>query len=70
MYVGNFTNQATLMRQKYQERATQTADAAKAAMQKASRHLWKCDPKFHVRGKCHKSTVYYTRVLFMNVYMY
>ncbi|KAG7308933.1 hypothetical protein JYU34_006203 [Plutella xylostella] len=48
---GNFTQEASLTRQRYSERSTQTAAAARAALAMASRDLHRCDPPAHVEGQ-------------------
>lgn len=50
MIAGNFTLETQLMRKRYEERLIATADAARAAMEKASRELWICDPDIHEEG--------------------
>nr|CAD7587095.1 unnamed protein product [Timema genevievae] len=48
---GNFTVEAQMMRDQYQERTIQKIAAVKSAMIGASRELWRCDPKHHVEGE-------------------
>ncbi|KAJ8731650.1 hypothetical protein PYW07_004814 [Mythimna separata] len=44
---GNFTQEASLTRQRYAERTGQTATAARAALASAKRDLYRCDPPVH-----------------------
>lgn len=48
---GNFTKEAQIARERYQERTNNIITAVKNAMKSASRDLWKCDPKKHVLGE-------------------
>ncbi|XP_021194433.3 uncharacterized protein LOC110379212 isoform X2 [Helicoverpa armigera] len=47
---GNFTQEASLTRQRYSERTGQTASAARAALAMAKRDLYRCDPPVHTSG--------------------
>nr|XP_021194432.2 uncharacterized protein LOC110379212 isoform X1 [Helicoverpa armigera] len=47
---GNFTQEASLTRQRYSERTGQTASAARAALAMAKRDLYRCDPPVHSSG--------------------
>ncbi|CAB3261053.1 unnamed protein product [Arctia plantaginis] len=44
---GNFTQEASLTRQRYAERTGQTATAARAALASAKRDLYKCEPSVY-----------------------
>ncbi|XP_022837838.1 uncharacterized protein LOC111364988 isoform X3 [Spodoptera litura] len=44
---GNFTQEASLTRQRYSERTGQTATAARAALAMSKRDLYRCDPPVH-----------------------
>ncbi|CAH1638020.1 unnamed protein product [Spodoptera littoralis] len=44
---GNFTQEASLTRQRYSERTGQTATAARAALAMSKRDLYRCDPAVH-----------------------
>ncbi|CAH2981049.1 unnamed protein product [Chilo suppressalis] len=48
---GNFTQEASLTRQRYSERTAQTAAAARAALSVAKRDLHRCDPPQHKEGE-------------------
>ncbi|XP_068633247.1 uncharacterized protein orion isoform X3 [Battus philenor] len=48
---GNFTQEASLTRQRYGERSARTATAAKAALAVARRDLYRCDPPIHKEGE-------------------
>jgi len=48
---GNFTLEAELMRERYQERTVQKAAAVKEAMRTAERDMWRCDPREHREGE-------------------
>ncbi|CAK1579900.1 unnamed protein product [Parnassius mnemosyne] len=48
---GNFTQEASLTRQRYGERSARTASAAKAALAMARRDLYRCDPPIHKEGE-------------------
>ncbi|KAM3962598.1 uncharacterized protein ACR2FA_003224 [Aphomia sociella] len=47
---GNFTQEASLTRQRYGQRTNQTAAAARAALSLAKRDLYRCDPPRHIEG--------------------
>ncbi|XP_060803250.1 uncharacterized protein LOC106138026 isoform X2 [Amyelois transitella] len=47
---GNFTQEASLTRQRYGQRTNQTAAAARAALSLAKRDLHRCDPAAHKEG--------------------
>lgn len=47
---GNFTMEAQIARERFQERTNKIIEAVKAAMDSSSRDLWKCDPKRHISG--------------------
>ncbi|XP_047503173.1 uncharacterized protein LOC125048534 isoform X1 [Pieris napi] len=57
---GNFTQEASLTRQRYTERTARTATAAKAALAMAQRDLYRCDPPQHVKGETYEEV---TRLL-------
>ncbi|XP_026760961.2 uncharacterized protein LOC113519932 isoform X1 [Galleria mellonella] len=48
---GNFTQEASLTRQRYGQRTNQTAAAARAALSQAKRDLYRCDPPQHIEGE-------------------
>ncbi|KAL0839141.1 hypothetical protein ABMA28_017111 [Loxostege sticticalis] len=48
---GNYTQEASLTRQRYGERTAQTAAAARAALAMAKRDLYRCDPPQHIEGE-------------------
>ncbi|CAH2048299.1 unnamed protein product, partial [Iphiclides podalirius] len=48
---GNFTQEASLTRQRYGERSARTATAAKNALAMARRDLYRCDPPAHKEGE-------------------
>ncbi|XP_013164307.1 PREDICTED: uncharacterized protein LOC106115465 isoform X1 [Papilio xuthus] len=48
---GNFTQEASLTRQRYGERSARTATAAKAALAMARRDVYRCDPPVHKEGE-------------------
>ncbi|XP_026327753.1 uncharacterized protein LOC113236030 isoform X2 [Hyposmocoma kahamanoa] len=48
---GNFTQEASLTRQRYTERTAQTATAARSALFMAKRDLYRCDPAIHQEGE-------------------
>ncbi|XP_028172666.1 uncharacterized protein LOC114361723 isoform X2 [Ostrinia furnacalis] len=48
---GNYTQEASLTRQRYGERTALTAAAARAALAMASRDLYRCDPPEHKEGE-------------------
>ncbi|KAF5282500.1 hypothetical protein FQR65_LT14270 [Abscondita terminalis] len=45
---GNFSKEAEIMKDRYQERTKKSVEYVKKAMEKSSRHMWKCDPKQHI----------------------
>lgn len=49
-FSGNFTQEASLTRQRYAERTGQTATAARAALSRANRKLYRCDPQEYTKG--------------------
>jgi hypothetical protein len=51
LFAGNFTKEAELMRQHYEERTVQKAVAVKEAMSTAERDMWRCDPREHKEGE-------------------
>lgn len=50
-FSGNYTQEASLTRQRYSERTGQAAAAARAALSLASRDLYRCDPPVHEEGR-------------------
>lgn len=48
--IGNFSEEAQLMRNKYYERALTAAEAVKSAMGQTNSEIYKCDPKSHIQG--------------------
>ncbi|XP_067003100.1 uncharacterized protein orion [Anabrus simplex] len=48
---GNFSREAELMRDTYEEQTQQKVAAVSRAMKGASRQLWQCDPRVHVEGQ-------------------
>nr|XP_032517092.1 uncharacterized protein LOC116769964 isoform X2 [Danaus plexippus plexippus] len=48
---GNFTQEASLTRQRYSERTSRTAAAARSALAMAKRDLYRCDPQQHKEGE-------------------
>ncbi|CAG9562205.1 unnamed protein product [Danaus chrysippus] len=48
---GNFTQEASLTRQRYGERTSRTAAAARSALAMAKRDLYRCDPPQHKEGE-------------------
>ncbi|XP_023948445.2 uncharacterized protein LOC112053291 isoform X3 [Bicyclus anynana] len=57
---GNFTQEASLTRQRYGERTSRTAAAARAALAMARRDLYRCDPPQHKLGETYEEV---TRLL-------
>ncbi|XP_039753721.1 uncharacterized protein LOC120629046 isoform X2 [Pararge aegeria] len=57
---GNFTQEASLTRQRYGERTSRTAAAARAALAIARRDLYRCDPPEHKIGETYEEV---TRLL-------
>nr|CAI5866840.1 unnamed protein product [Callosobruchus analis] len=51
---GNFTTEAKTMRKRYEERANTAIEIVKQSMRNASRHLWNCDPKKHIKGETYE----------------
>ncbi|KAG5894130.1 hypothetical protein JTB14_004068 [Gonioctena quinquepunctata] len=51
---GNFTTEAQIMRDRYEERTNHAIEIVKSAMQNASRELWNCDPKKHIKGETYE----------------
>ncbi|XP_018572019.1 uncharacterized protein LOC108911535 isoform X2 [Anoplophora glabripennis] len=51
---GNFTKEAQLMRNRYEERTNNAIEIVKQSMKNASRALWNCDPKKHVKGETYE----------------
>lgn len=47
---GNFTREAQIMRDRYEERTAVTINTLQKVLETASREFWKCDPKQHVKG--------------------
>ncbi|XP_018322167.1 uncharacterized protein LOC108734901 isoform X2 [Agrilus planipennis] len=45
---GNFTKEASIMKERYAERTTAAIQSVKEAMADASREFWRCDPQKHV----------------------
>lgn len=50
-FEGNFTKEAQLMRDRFEQRTNNAIESIKQAMGEASRELYNCDPKKHVRGR-------------------
>ncbi|XP_050675769.1 uncharacterized protein LOC126972772 isoform X2 [Leptidea sinapis] len=48
---GNYTQEASLTRERYVERTARTAAAARSALAMASRDLYRCDPPEHKEGE-------------------
>ncbi|XP_059061469.1 uncharacterized protein LOC131854371 [Achroia grisella] len=57
---GNITLETRMARQKSEQRATETADAARIALAQAKIELYRCDPKKHKSGKTYEEV---TRLL-------
>ncbi|XP_037294330.1 uncharacterized protein LOC115442913 isoform X3 [Manduca sexta] len=57
---GNFTQEASLTRQRYSQRTAQAAAVAKSALSEASRDLYMCDPPMHIEGSTYEQV---TRLL-------
>lgn len=51
MFIGNFTTEAEVMRNRFEERKNIAIDVVKKAMKTASRELWNCDPKTHEKSE-------------------
>ncbi|VEN36571.1 unnamed protein product [Callosobruchus maculatus] len=51
---GNFTTEAKTMRKRYEERANTAIEIVKQSMRNASRQLWNCDPKKHIKGETYE----------------
>lgn len=47
---GQFKHESNLARDRYQKRNIETIKSMQVAMNSASRDLWKCDPKHHIKG--------------------
>jgi hypothetical protein len=47
---GNFTTEAEIARERFQQRTNRIIQTVKIAMESASKDLWKCDPKRHISG--------------------
>ncbi|KAJ8946872.1 hypothetical protein NQ318_006782 [Aromia moschata] len=46
---GNFTKEAQLIRDRYQDRTNSAVKAVKKVIENTSRDLWNCDPKKHIK---------------------
>ncbi|KAJ8931393.1 hypothetical protein NQ314_015699 [Rhamnusium bicolor] len=51
---GNFTKEAQLIRDRYEERTNNAVEIVQNCMKNASRELWNCDPKKHVKGETYE----------------
>lgn len=49
-FTGNFTTEAQIMRDRFEERTNKVIEVVRGAMSKASRELWNCDPKKHEKS--------------------
>ncbi|CAH1116052.1 unnamed protein product [Phaedon cochleariae] len=47
---GNFTTEAQIMRDRYEQRTNNAIEVMRNAMTNSSRQLWNCDPKKHIKG--------------------
>ncbi|XP_074027669.1 uncharacterized protein [Leptinotarsa decemlineata] len=51
---GNFTTEAQIVRDRYEERTNNAIEIVKSAMNNVSRELWNCDPKKHIKGETYE----------------
>ncbi|GAB0095757.1 uncharacterized protein DMENIID0001_111780 [Sergentomyia squamirostris] len=57
---GNYTHEAELMRQRFQNRTEKTQELVKRVMERADLEVWRCDPDVHVEGETYEQ---FTRLL-------
>lgn len=48
---GNFTKEAQILTERFEQRTNNAIQSVKVAMKLASKDLWNCDPKKHVAGE-------------------
>ncbi|CAG9839741.1 unnamed protein product [Diabrotica balteata] len=53
---GNFTTEAQVMRDRFEERTNNAIEIVKKVMAQSSRDFWNCDPKNHVKGVTYEET--------------
>ncbi|XP_050514777.1 uncharacterized protein LOC114329424 isoform X2 [Diabrotica virgifera virgifera] len=53
---GNFTTEAQVMRDRFEERTNNAIEIVKKVMAQSSREFWNCDPKNHVKGVTYEET--------------
>ncbi|CAG9812536.1 unnamed protein product [Phaedon cochleariae] len=51
---GNFTGEEQVMIDRYEERTNKAIEVMRKVMTNASRQLWNCDPKKHVKGETYE----------------
>lgn len=57
---GNYTKESHLMRERFEERSLRAQELLHKLLERASREVWRCDPKYHVENE---TFVAVTRVL-------
>lgn len=60
LILGNFTQEARLLRQDYHERISKMVEMLREVMRRADRTLWRCDPDKHQLGSTYEEV---TRLL-------
>ncbi|XP_055682553.1 uncharacterized protein LOC129789617 isoform X2 [Lutzomyia longipalpis] len=57
---GNYTQEAQLMRQRFENRTERTQELVKRVMERSELSVWRCDPDVHVEGETYEQ---FTRLL-------
>lgn len=58
--LGNYSRESILMRERFTERTQKTQILLKKVMERADRHVWRCDPTHHVEHETYETV---TRLL-------
>uniref|UniRef100_A0A336KP84 CSON013308 protein n=1 Tax=Culicoides sonorensis TaxID=179676 RepID=A0A336KP84_CULSO len=51
---GNFSKEAEIMKNQFNERTNKTQELLKRVMERADRSVWRCDPNHHVAGETYE----------------
>lgn len=51
LFLGNYTNEANLMRDEFEKRTNRTQSLLREVMKRADRNVWRCDPMHHIKGE-------------------
>uniref|UniRef100_A0A1L8DP86 Putative conserved secreted protein n=2 Tax=Nyssomyia neivai TaxID=330878 RepID=A0A1L8DP86_9DIPT len=57
---GNYTQEAQIMRQRFENRTERTQELVKRVMERSELNVWRCDPDVHIEGETYEQ---FTRLL-------